>query len=181
MRWALIELLEGMLAKSVSPLVPAQGSVGASGDLAPLAHQRESEILQRRGGQWLSAAPAVQWRYQTDAQNNRNNPATAGLRENEVGVELPLWRWGQRDAAQAEGEKAQAYAQQYRQWQAWQVAGEVRDLFFQPLAEEARGASVVVESAKIAQSAAWAIVVAMRGKRCRQAGAMGGIEVVVAG
>jgi len=37
-RWSLIELLEGMLAKEVTPIVPAQGSVGASGDLAPLAH-----------------------------------------------------------------------------------------------------------------------------------------------
>ncbi len=37
-RWSLIELLEGMLAKDVTPVVPAQGSVGASGDLAPLAH-----------------------------------------------------------------------------------------------------------------------------------------------
>ena len=37
-RWDLIELLEAMLARGVTPLVPAQGSVGASGDLAPLAH-----------------------------------------------------------------------------------------------------------------------------------------------
>jgi histidine ammonia-lyase len=37
-RWSLIELLEGMLAKGVTPVIPAQGSVGASGDLAPLAH-----------------------------------------------------------------------------------------------------------------------------------------------
>ena len=37
-RMALIELLEGMLARGVTPLVPVQGSVGASGDLAPLAH-----------------------------------------------------------------------------------------------------------------------------------------------
>ncbi|MER2507824.1 MAG: histidine ammonia-lyase [Amaricoccus sp.] len=37
-RWELIELLEGMLARGVTPVVPAQGSVGASGDLAPLAH-----------------------------------------------------------------------------------------------------------------------------------------------
>jgi histidine ammonia-lyase len=37
-RWELIELLEGMLARGVTPRVPAQGSVGASGDLAPLAH-----------------------------------------------------------------------------------------------------------------------------------------------
>ncbi|MEP3279783.1 MAG: histidine ammonia-lyase [Stappiaceae bacterium] len=37
-RWDLIELLENMLASGVIPVIPAQGSVGASGDLAPLAH-----------------------------------------------------------------------------------------------------------------------------------------------
>ena len=37
-RWALMDLLQDMLAKDVTPVVPAQGSVGASGDLAPLAH-----------------------------------------------------------------------------------------------------------------------------------------------
>ena len=33
-----VGLLEAMLARDVIPVVPAQGSVGASGDLAPLAH-----------------------------------------------------------------------------------------------------------------------------------------------
>ena len=37
-RWEVIALIEGMLAAGVTPVVPAQGSVGASGDLAPLAH-----------------------------------------------------------------------------------------------------------------------------------------------
>ena len=37
-RWELIELMQAMLARGVTPVVPAQGSVGASGDLAPLAH-----------------------------------------------------------------------------------------------------------------------------------------------
>ena len=37
-RWDYIELLEAMLAKGVTPVIPAQGSVGASGDLAPLSH-----------------------------------------------------------------------------------------------------------------------------------------------
>ncbi|MDP1578452.1 MAG: aromatic amino acid lyase, partial [Cypionkella sp.] len=37
-RWEFIELLESMLARGVTPQIPAQGSVGASGDLAPLAH-----------------------------------------------------------------------------------------------------------------------------------------------
>ena len=35
---ATIRLLLDMLARGVLPVIPAQGSVGASGDLAPLAH-----------------------------------------------------------------------------------------------------------------------------------------------
>jgi histidine ammonia-lyase len=37
-RWDLIELVEKMLELGVTPVIPSQGSVGASGDLAPLAH-----------------------------------------------------------------------------------------------------------------------------------------------
>ncbi len=37
-------LLEAMLARDLVPVVPAQGSVGASGDLAPLAHMTAAMI-----------------------------------------------------------------------------------------------------------------------------------------
>ena len=37
-RWSVIEQLEKMLDAGVIPIIPHQGSVGASGDLAPLAH-----------------------------------------------------------------------------------------------------------------------------------------------
>ncbi|MCB6177592.1 histidine ammonia-lyase [Rhodobacter sp. Har01] len=37
-RPAVVAMLEQMLARGVTPVVPDQGSVGASGDLAPLAH-----------------------------------------------------------------------------------------------------------------------------------------------
>ena len=37
-RYQLIELLTGLLNRRVHPVIPARGSVGASGDLAPLAH-----------------------------------------------------------------------------------------------------------------------------------------------
>jgi len=37
-RWDLLELLGDMLERDVIPVIPGQGSVGASGDLAPLAH-----------------------------------------------------------------------------------------------------------------------------------------------
>lgn len=39
-----VELLEAMLAKGLTPMVPCQGSVGASGDLAPLAHMAAAMI-----------------------------------------------------------------------------------------------------------------------------------------
>ncbi len=60
-----IAIIEGMLARDVTPVVPAQGSVGASGDLAPLAHMAalmigESEAViageRMTGRQALAAA-----------------------------------------------------------------------------------------------------------------------------
>ncbi|PZX57136.1 histidine ammonia-lyase [Cereibacter changlensis] len=61
-RWEIVALLEGMLAEGVTPVIPAQGSVGASGDLAPLAHMAavmigagEAEI----GGAVLPGAEAL--------------------------------------------------------------------------------------------------------------------------
>lgn len=43
-RLELITLIEGMLEKGVIPMIPAKGSVGASGDLAPLAHMAAAMI-----------------------------------------------------------------------------------------------------------------------------------------
>ncbi|MDF0542240.1 histidine ammonia-lyase [Sphingobium sp. H39-3-25] len=39
-----VALLEAMLAKGLTPVVPCQGSVGASGDLAPLSHMAAAMI-----------------------------------------------------------------------------------------------------------------------------------------
>lgn len=41
---ATVRLLETMLAEALTPVVPCQGSVGASGDLAPLAHMSAAMI-----------------------------------------------------------------------------------------------------------------------------------------
>jgi histidine ammonia-lyase len=43
-RPATVALLEAMLAADVLPVIPGQGSVGASGDLAPLAHMAAAMI-----------------------------------------------------------------------------------------------------------------------------------------
>src|SRR5262249_12430804 len=49
-RVALLELLVGLLNTGVTPVVPTRGSVGASGDLAPLAHL--SLVLIGEGEAW---------------------------------------------------------------------------------------------------------------------------------
>jgi histidine ammonia-lyase len=61
-RWAVIAFLETLLARDLLPVVPAQGSVGASGDLAPLAHLAlpligEGELF--RAGERVPAAAAL--------------------------------------------------------------------------------------------------------------------------
>lgn len=43
-RWTTIEAIQAMLDRNVLPVIPAQGSVGASGDLAPLAHMSAALI-----------------------------------------------------------------------------------------------------------------------------------------
>lgn len=43
-RGATVRMLERLLAKGLTPVVPCQGSVGASGDLAPLAHMSAAMI-----------------------------------------------------------------------------------------------------------------------------------------
>ncbi len=58
-----VALLEAMLEKGLTPLIPAQGSVGASGDLAPLAHLAAAMIGTGTisvGGQHVEASAALQ-------------------------------------------------------------------------------------------------------------------------
>jgi len=43
-QWDVIAQIEAMLARGVTPVIPDQGSVGASGDLAPLAHMAAAMI-----------------------------------------------------------------------------------------------------------------------------------------
>jgi len=61
-RWALLEALTALERKGVLPLIPEEGSVGASGDLTPLAYiagvlQGEGEVLYR--GRRISASKAL--------------------------------------------------------------------------------------------------------------------------
>jgi histidine ammonia-lyase len=62
-RWEMIMMLQNMLAADVIPVIPEQGSVGASGDLAPLAHMAavligEGEATYK--GQHMAGGAALQ-------------------------------------------------------------------------------------------------------------------------
>jgi histidine ammonia-lyase len=62
-RVSVIELLQNMVKAEIFPLIPAQGSVGASGDLAPLAHMAaamigEGEVFYK--GEKLPASDALE-------------------------------------------------------------------------------------------------------------------------
>ena len=62
-RPATLALIEAMLERGVTPVVPAQGSVGASGDLAPLAHMTAAMIgvgEARFGAEVLPASVALE-------------------------------------------------------------------------------------------------------------------------
>ena len=62
-RLEIITLLEDMLAKGVIPMIPEKGSVGASGDLAPLAHMTAAMIGEGEAfyqGERLSGAKALE-------------------------------------------------------------------------------------------------------------------------
>src|SRR5260370_30181332 len=61
-RREIIEQLQAMLVRGVCPLVPQQGSVGASGDLAPLAHMTAVMIGEGQalvGGEIVSGLEAL--------------------------------------------------------------------------------------------------------------------------
>jgi histidine ammonia-lyase len=62
-RWEVIERLERFIAADILPVIPSQGSVGASGDLAPLAHMTagligEGEVFYQ--GEKMPARAAMQ-------------------------------------------------------------------------------------------------------------------------
>jgi len=71
-----IEQLQAMLARDICPLVPQQGSVGASGDLAPLAHMTAVMIGE---GQALVGGKIVPGRDALAAANLA--PLTLGPKE----------------------------------------------------------------------------------------------------
>jgi len=105
-----------------------------SGELP--ARDAEAAAWQRRGRQWLAAAPSLYFSYLSDRALD-----DAGQREYEGGVELPLWRTGQRAAVRAVAESATA------------ASGAARDALRLEVAGLLRGALWDLESAAVALAA----------------------------
>ena len=58
--WSTIAQIENMLEKGVTPVVPVKGSVGASGDLAPLAHMAAAMMAEGEAIYKGSRMPAAE-------------------------------------------------------------------------------------------------------------------------
>lgn len=109
-------------------------SVGrAPGAALPQARLSESRVLAERAGSVLSAPPAMQMRYQTDRVPGR----PAGVRELEAGLELPLWRAGQRDALRREADAGRVLSDEALRVYRWRVAGELRETLWRVMQAEA--------------------------------------------
>ena len=77
-RWVVIEQIQNMLAAGVTPVIPDQGSVGASGDLAPLAHMAAAMM---GGGDAF---------FDGERLNAKNALMAAGLKPLELGAKEGL-------------------------------------------------------------------------------------------
>ena len=73
-RPATVAMLEAMLARGLVPVIPSQGSVGASGDLAPLAHLAAAML--GIGDAWLDGErmPAARALARACARADRARP-----------------------------------------------------------------------------------------------------------
>ncbi|MBI2801620.1 MAG: TolC family protein [Gammaproteobacteria bacterium] len=91
-----------------------------------LAAQFEAATnFQRRSRSFIAGAPSVQLRHLSDRLQTRQ-----GVTESEAGIDLPLWRWGQRDAAANQATANQASAVEDAHLHRWQVAGAVRESYW---------------------------------------------------
>ena len=104
----------------------------APGSALPQARMNESRALAARADSVLSGPPAVQMRYQTDRL-----PGHTGLRELEAGLELPLWRSGQRDALRREADAGRLQSEEELRAYRWRVAGDLREQLWRVLQAEA--------------------------------------------
>lgn len=114
------------------------------------AREEEAAALISRGQSWLPDRSSFIVHYQSDQFLNNVN-----LDEVEIGMEFPLWRWGQKSAALVLGETARRDAAGAGQALYWQVSGLLRDVLWRIELTERRVALIrgAFESSKAMLSA----------------------------
>lgn len=86
------------------------------------ARAAEARQLGSRAGSWLAGDAVIGLRWQDSAPVDRR-----GIRESEGGLDLPIWRLGQRDAAAAVAEGGRQQSEAEAQMRRLRVAGDVRE------------------------------------------------------
>lgn len=97
----------------------------AVGSATLAAHVDAAEAYQSRSRSLIAAAPSLQVRYLSDRLQSRQ-----GVSETEAGIDLPLWRWGQRAAVASEARASKHSSVQDARLHRWQVAGAVRESYW---------------------------------------------------
>lgn len=87
------------------------------------ARNAEALAWNARGKSWLAAQPALSFRYQSDRWGDDR-----GLEEFESGIELPIWRWGERNAVRSLGAAMNTEVDLATIALRWEVAGLLRSI-----------------------------------------------------
>ena len=86
------------------------------------ARREHANAWRDRGASWIAGRPSFSFRYQTDRYG-----ADAGLQEFESGIQVALWKWGERDSTQELGAAFDDVAEAASAALRWEVAGMLRD------------------------------------------------------
>ncbi len=130
-------LLAGALSPSSTMAQPVAGSPSLAGAVQgawlrtpvarALSHRRaEADAALRTARNWTPAPPTVGLSALSDRFNART-----GRQEWEAEVATPLWLPGQRNAAQTSARARQALGEAQMAAQRWELAGQVRDAWWQ--------------------------------------------------
>jgi len=85
------------------------------------AYRERAAAQQRFAGDWLANRPRASASYWDDQQADNQ-----GMREMEAGVELELWRWGQRRDNASLGDQYGQASESWENYLALKIAGQVR-------------------------------------------------------
>ena len=121
-----------------------QALVHAPQALSGEARQAQADDYKAFGKSWLAGRPSLNLSFIDDRA--RSN---VGLQEQEYGLQLPLWRLGEKASAEVLGNLYQGQAAIWTDWFRWEVAGTLRSV----LADiEAAETLMVIEQAAQARA-----------------------------